>query len=1262
LFLGEALEKRYDRFHKPDDLDAAITARQRSLSLTEADNADRNERAYHLGKLLLTREDRSGHLADLDAAVDALQIACSAQGDGRDRGTWCHALGALLRRYNRMYRPADLEAAIRACRTTFERAPDGTAHKLAYLLATAHALQQRFALLGDASDCDTTIDMIQRAVSGQHRIEIPAEQRGAVLFGLGLALKERYLAVGDTEDLVGAATGFRRAASRFSAGDPLRQRALSLLGQALSALYRSTAHETHRAEAIRAFAAIVESPRTDPGLHDQASAGCARLQRRMDDAPLPAPFVRREELAHEAAHSRGEYRSGRELSDLNRAITFTRLLLPPASSADASHVSHLVQLAEDLLERYERTDWPADAGQALTVAKRAVESARDPRALSAALCTAANAWLAYHRVTSDLAALENDIAAATRSVEAAPADEPGRPWCHNVLGNSLMRRYEEFSDIADARRGADELRHALTLIQPDSAHRRLLLNNLGAALRSIFDHERDVDALNEAINSLRAASADGEPSVTELANLGNAYMTRYDLTTDAADADRALQAYQQALEDLPPSDRRYPIAARGLFEAVISEPGRDPNTIQQAAECVVNVIENHAPSEGVWHHRLGGLLREAFQNSGDMHDLQRAVEACWRAAELTPPEHPQRLRVLTSLAYSLRVRYERTHEAQDLDEAEALARQCITAVPGQSSLTPALKVFLKLILELRLQDEPDTAVRTEVLRLACEISASTAAPPLVRALQARDAAVIYAGADNWRAAAEQYELAVSLLPFTAPGHDLREGIRVLRPGRVAADGAACWLNAGEPERAVVLAELGRAVFISWTTTGRAGLRQLRAQRPDLAGKFELLRSQLDRPGPAGVPLAELWDEAGPLVDRAATAAEMESLLTTIRSLPGHERFLIPLRIEDLLAAAEEGWLILLNTSNYRCDALVLSTQGVRTVRLGGVTVEDIVRRATYVQVAGARADNAETTSDVLVWLWDKVVEPILQEIGIMTHPGTERWPRIWWIPDGAFAWLPIHAAGRHGEPHTSGAPTLMDRAQSSYIPAVGMLVHARARAREVMKPGKVLVVAMPKTPGQIDLAGVLDEADAIADLFPTTVLGTIPGAHGPATREAITNEVLTHTVSHFSCHAHGDWADPWRSFLAIQGNQSRRPDVAGALDLTDITSLDLKGQRLACLSACATTRPTEVRLLDEAIHLSSGFLMAGFTHVSGTLWEVEDRVAAEFTREMYSRLEASPALADPNRAALAVHEATRAVRKEHIETPVRWASYIYVGC
>jgi hypothetical protein len=71
--------------------------------------------------------------------------------------------------------------------------------------------------------------------------------------------------------------------------------------------------------------------------------------------------------------------------------------------------------------------------------------------------------------------------------------------------------------------------------------------------------------------------------------------------------------------------------------------------------------------------------------------------------------------------------------------------------------------------------------------------------------------------------------------------------------------------------------------------------------------------------------------------------------------------------------------------------------------------------------------------------------------------------------------------------------------------------------------------------------------------------------------------------------------------------------------------------------------------------------LAGFPHVIGTLWEINDQIAVEIADALYAALTGPDGILDPDRAARALHHAARAQRDQHPAAPYLWASHIHVG-
>lgn len=60
---------------------------------------------------------------------------------------------------------------------------------------------------------------------------------------------------------------------------------------------------------------------------------------------------------------------------------------------------------------------------------------------------------------------------------------------------------------------------------------------------------------------------------------------------------------------------------------------------------------------------------------------------------------------------------------------------------------------------------------------------------------------------------------------------------------------------------------------------------------------------------------------------------------------------------------------------------------------------------------------------------------------------------------------------------------------------------------------------------------------------------------------------------------------------------------------------------LAYLSACGTGQAKDKWLTTESLHLIGGFQLAGFPHVIGTLWEVNDASCVDMARLTYERIQ-----------------------------------------
>ena len=100
---------------------------------------------------------------------------------------------------------------------------------------------------------------------------------------------------------------------------------------------------------------------------------------------------------------------------------------------------------------------------------------------------------------------------------------------------------------------------------------------------------------------------------------------------------------------------------------------------------------------------LCGSLREEYERTGHLADLDRAITAGRRCVELTAADGPLRARRLSNLAFALRLRFERLGAPNDILEAVRIGRVALGSNPDpadlprlQSNLGVALRVLFEV--------------------------------------------------------------------------------------------------------------------------------------------------------------------------------------------------------------------------------------------------------------------------------------------------------------------------------------------------------------------------------------------------------------------------------------------------------------------------------------------------------------------------------------------------------------------------------------
>lgn len=236
---------------------------------------------------------------------------------------------------------------------------------------------------------------------------------------------------------------------------------------------------------------------------------------------------------------------------------------------------------------------------------------------------------------------------------------------------------------------------------------------------------------------------------------------------------------------------------------------------------------------------------------------------------------------------------------------------------------------------------------------AREAARNTAARFIHRAHAARYWGIAATFKPDWDQAVEGYGLAIELVTLAVPW-ELDRADQEFLLGEFVGLGsaaAAAAIEAGDVERAVQLFEQGRAILFSQILDSRSDITELRKAHDALADRFVRCRTKVNQPDPqqANVPSGGTVGSTASQHNadsRRAAAAGFQSILSEIRALPGFERFLAPRNVDELLAAADLGPVVLVNIASLRSDALVIAGGGVESIPLQGVGPIQVAEQAS----------------------------------------------------------------------------------------------------------------------------------------------------------------------------------------------------------------------------------------------------------------------------------------------------------------------------
>ncbi|UPL04342.1 hypothetical protein LCI18_015276 [Fusarium solani-melongenae] len=862
----------------------------------------------------------------------------------------------------------------------------------------------------------------------------------------------------------------------------------------------------------------------------------------------------------------------------------------------------------------------------------------------------------YRRYTQSLrpADLQGALENGMRAIELCGDGHPEKAQWTNQLGLAYIVHFHHLADRSSLENATILFQQAIDFSLEHEQVRGLALSNLADALASRFDLTGETEALDIAVSKYRAAAKQINPhvvkSATNLQNLGSILITAYHRHSASEYLDEAVDVLNRALLRYPDGHVDIGFTHSLLCEA-LSNKHKHVDSSQQ--ENIQSAID----------HGKKSILLVAGHNDPRMHRLLQTL----------------------SVAYQTKWEEGNREEKADLEKAIEFSRKCLDAIPQDSSERARLLGWLGTLLVEQLFDndpDADASTFTEPLSIFTEAVNSPNGLPRMRIKAAQQAVRILTNQHRWEEAKPISLAAMQLLPRVCGRYQsLQDQQQVVsQTSGLASEVCSLLLQLGEPDEALAQLEAGRAMILGFAMDNADEVSALQETEKNLAKKFLDIRAKLHIPSDLqGSRLGEAR-----LRERRAAEADLLNCLEKIRNLDGHQDFLREPPIDRLKSCTREGIVVMVNISYLRSDAIILVGSHTLVVPLSGLQLQKIVdfgvqlisgfstvdfpvKRAIQIVSKKVPKQARQPSAGFAGWLWDNCVRPVFDELkryGAMPSDGEP--PRIWWIGSGAAAGFPFHAAASETDPDQDA----LSLSVSSYTPSIKALLHAKQRSdrsralrrKTDQEELDLTIVTMETTPGNhAPLPAVRKEKEVIADL----TNGKWKCTHLPQpTASLALQAVTTSDIVHFACHGVADRGDPSQSHLVLE-KSSKDGSTKEVDKLTVPQFLALKNLQkpwIAFLSACTPASMGTFRLGDEGLHLSGALQIAGFSHVIGSLWPVEDEVGVEVARAFYENLiGAAPDSVDDEMVASALREAVIKVQQHYPSSWTKWAAYIHSG-
>ncbi|KDQ63430.1 hypothetical protein JAAARDRAFT_695220 [Jaapia argillacea MUCL 33604] len=1152
---------------------------------------------YKLGVGLAHKFEILGFMSDLNAAILDYSKAIELGPNHPDLTGWLNGFAQLLeRRYDCCGTLNDLDDTILNLYKANDLLVNG--HDKALLLSNlGNVLVKRFGRLDKSSDIDNAISSLSKAAS-----LLPPKDHAltSILNNLGNAFRSRYDRYGKSKDLDEAMVNLSEAADSITADHPSQPIILNNLGTVYWKKFVKHGNLNDLNTAITTFStALVSIPEQNKAalLYNLGSA------------------------------LRSRFESSNKLSDINSAICYQYQAASVTLDQNPDKSSRLYALGNSLWSRFQ--------------------------------------------ITGDIADVEAAISHQSKALHLIPTNHPKKPFILNGLNNALLARYDAQGKIQDLNESISNGLIAIASISDDNPERITMLSNLGNAFLAKYQrigHIADLDAaIMNQCEAVKLTPAAHLALPDRLSNLGFGYHIRFQILGNTSDLDAAILHFSKAVNTASKDHPDTPVWMNNLGLSLHTKFEKlqqldDINSAISILSDAVKFTPDKHPSLSKWLNNLGSAITTKSLFTQKQDDITDAVLSHTRAVKLTPQDHADMPQFLSNLSFALQTSYDIQKNIEDLNIAIKNYLKIVSLVSNKHLDKASHLLWLGEALERRFKELQNS----EDLHLAIYYYSIGAQLIVGRPFTLFSCAVRWMNAANL-CKPKHSSLMQSCTFLAWIGHSLQHQFEQLRnlPTAVA-DATAIAIQHQDYQKAVEWLEQGRSIIWKQMLQIRQSFDTLEDTYPELGQKLHHVARKLEldivifsQPATTIEKMNNTNQIKLEEIEQAhrRLAEQWKELLVQIRSKSGFEKFLLPQSFLKLAKSASDGPVVMLNASQYQCDALIILSPSVpvQHVFLPDISLEQLQRFHFFLRGSensrfplaggsrhykqGALSHKSYSLKYILSQIWLKVMKPIIVHLNLQKT----NLIRVWLCPTGSFVSLPLHAAGIFEQESFMA----MDYAIFSYTTCLENLLTLTPSLPS--ESFKFLAISQGFSSSFADvLPNATKEIQVIQNLVPSSSLISLENQ--AATVETILAYLPDIQWWHLACHGKQDNDSPLNSsFLLIDGN----------LTLEKILQQKLPNAQFAFLSACETATGDN-GLPDEATHLAAGLMFAGFQSIIATLWSIHDKDGPIIAHSVYSHLFRKGNTSDVKNIAQALHLAVLELYSSSVSFE-RWVPFIHMG-